>query len=212
MCRNGHVDNIAFNPIYPAQPGYHEICDEGILNDPLSLYCSSNCQVITWLYKCDLPGGTICYPACGDGHLDNGPANEPITYAYNEVCDQGIPSTNPLYNVGCTTTCTVHDPRYACAPVGTICTPLCGNGAVNLGIPLNWPTVDGNFYEVCDYNSATVEYGLSEYMFLTDKFKTCCLPNCQWDTTRNYLGRVTGQVIFRETWSTVTWDSALSIQ
>lgn len=116
--------------------------------------CSNDCRTITNLYKCNLPGGTKCYPACGDGVLDNGPDNKPTTYDYSEICDEGTFKDN----VGCMSTCTVIDPRYSCAVPGTACTPLCGNGVVDLNIPKNWPTVDGTFYEVCDYTSSTVEY------------------------------------------------------
>ena len=87
MCRNGNVDNFAINPLYPFQPGYSEICDEGAAYTNAG--CSADCKIITNLWKCNLPGGTACYLACGDGVIDNGPANEPITYAYNEVCDEG---------------------------------------------------------------------------------------------------------------------------
>jgi len=52
-----------------------------------------------------MPGGIKCKLACGDGALDNGPDNRPFTYAYNEVCDEGI-NRDP---VACINTCTTID-------------------------------------------------------------------------------------------------------
>jgi len=62
-------------------------------------------MTITNLYKCQWPGGIKCKLACGDGALDNGPDNKPFTYAYNEVCDEGI-NRDP---VACINTCTTID-------------------------------------------------------------------------------------------------------
>lgn len=77
------------------------------------------------LYKCNLPGGTECYLACGDGVLDDAAVhNPPASYDYNEICDEGTFRDD----VGCTTICTVIHTYYTCAVPGTACTLKCGNG------------------------------------------------------------------------------------
>ena len=48
-------------------------------------------------------------------------------------------------------------------------------------------------------------------MYLTDKYQRCCV-DCQWDTTRNFLGYVYMHVISGEVWTPVVWDPATTTE
>ena len=88
VCRNGNVDTIA-KPNFPYQYAYEEVCDEGEGRADTN-GCSEDCMTVENLYKCDLPGGTECYLACGDGVLDDDATHDPPnSYDYNEICDEG---------------------------------------------------------------------------------------------------------------------------
>ena len=89
-------------------------------------------------FTCNEKCRLVQYNGCGDGVASNGP---PETSAWNDVleanqrtgtytfeeCDDG----NNDDGDGCSSTCTI-EPEYECLEWGQPCTPLCGNGRIEV--------------------------------------------------------------------------------